>query len=116
MVYVVAGLLALAAATCNAQTEYFRFNTSTVIMQDTAGEMTVGSVSWPVRAWCDSLVCGPLQWYGVKWQRMDNGALYCITTGFMAKYLPGPGGKSLGVYPAGAIKSMEFHERKTSKQ
>lgn len=108
-------LMAGAVSTCNAQNVHFHFNTSTIIMQDTAGETTVGSASWPVRAWCDSLRCGPLQWYGIKWQRMDSGALYFIAPGFMAKYLPGPGGKSLAVYPSGAIKSMEFHE-KTQRQ
>lgn len=101
---------------CCAQT-HFDFNTATVIMVDTTGEMTVGNTSWPVRAWRDTLTAGPLMWYGVKWTETDGGHLWCITPFFRAHYAPGPGGKGLLVMPAGAVKTMEFLERTTySKQ
>lgn len=111
------GLLAFVSCTatvfkCCAQT-HFEFNTSTIIMVDTTGEMTVGNTSWPVRAWCDSLTAGPMAWHGIKWEEMDGGHLWCITPVFRAHYAPGPGGKGLLIMPAGAIKTIEFLERQT---
>lgn len=94
---------------------YFRFNTSTVVMVDTTGRMDVGSASWPVIASGDSLLIGiparPLLWHGIKWVKMDNGDLHCLTPFFRAHYKPGPGGKSLLVMPAGAIRVIELYEK-----
>ena len=97
----------------------FAFNTSTVVMKDTTGQMDVGLASWPVIATGDSLIIGcpgvPLLWYGIHWVRMDDGSLHYLTPYFQAHYLPGPGGKSLYLRPSGSIREMEFHERVTTK-
>lgn len=101
---------------CGKTQTHFQFNTSTVIMVDTTGEMTVGSASWPVRASCDTLEIGRYFLFtGVKWTVLDAGNMICISPGLLAEYKPGPGGKSLMIAPRGAIKSMEFHE-KTSRE
>lgn len=93
----------------------FHFNTSTVVMEDTTGQMDTGSASWPVIASGDSLIIGiparPLLWHGIKWVKMDNGDLHCMTPHFRAHYKPGPGGKSLLVMPAGAIRVIELYEK-----
>ena len=98
---------------------HFRFNTSTVVMVDTFGQMDVGSASWPVTASGDSLVIGMpgnrLVRHGITWTRTNDGAMHFITSNFYAKYLPGPAGKSLYIRPGGAIKEMEFHERAVTK-
>jgi hypothetical protein len=107
--------IAMCSATVAHGQEVFRFNTITVMMQDTSGETTVGSTSWPIWAHGDTLSAGPLLWWGLKWEVMDSGAMYCATPFFQAKYSPGPGGKALMVRPAGAIKVMEFYERETLK-
>lgn len=97
---------------CGKTQTHFAFNTSTVIMVDTTGEMTVGSASWPVRAYCDTLEIGRYFLYtGIKWTVMDAGNMICIAPGLLAEYLPGPGGKSLMIAPRGAIRRMEFHEK-----
>lgn len=112
-------LLLLAAVKCHAQT-HFEFTTSTVIMCDTAkatntyDPITVGNTSWNIKAWSDTLKCGPLLWYGVKWEK-TNTDLFCMTPYFRAQYSPGPGGKALLVIPSGAIKWMQFLERKNNK-
>ena len=97
---------------CGKSQTHFAFNTSTVIMVDTTGEMTIGSASWPVRAHCDTLEIGRYFLYtGVKWTVMDAGNMICIAPGLLAEYKPGPGGKSLMIAPRGAIRKMEFHEK-----
>jgi hypothetical protein len=105
---------------CRGQ-ELFRFNTSTVVMVDTAGQMDVGSASWPVIASGDSLLIGcparPLLWHRISWVKMDDGSLHFLSPFFQAHYLPGPGGQSLYVrLTGGAIREMEFYERETWKQ
>lgn len=103
---------------CRAQ-EHFRFNTSTVVMVDTTGQMDVGSASWPVIASSDTLYIGcptlPLLWHSIRWVRMDDGSLHYLSPYFQAHYLPGPGGQSLYVRPMGAIREIEFYERPTAK-
>ena len=98
---------------------HFQFNTSTVVMVDTAGQMDVGSASWPVIASGDSLLIGcpalPLMWHRITWIRMDDGSLHFLSPYFIAHYLPGPGGQSLYIRPMGAIREMEFYEKPTTK-
>lgn len=104
---------------CGRSQEVFRFNTSTVVMEDTTGQMDTGSASWPVIASGDSLLIGiparPLLWRNLKWVRMDNGDLYCLTPYFRAHYKPGPGGKSLLVMPGSDIRVIELYEKDTTR-
>ena len=103
---------------CRAQV-HFAFNTSTVVMVDTAGQMDVGSASWPVIASGDSLLIGcparPLLWHRIAWVKMDDGSLHFLSPYFIAHYSPGPGGKSLMIRKRGRIRSMEFYEKQTTK-
>ena len=98
---------------------HFAFNTSTVVMVDTAGQMDVGSASWPVIASGDSLLIGcparPLLWHRIAWVKMDDGSLHFLSPYFIAHYSPGPGGKSLMIRKRGRIRSMEFYEKQTTK-
>ena len=98
---------------------HFQFNTSTVVMVDTAGQMDVGSASWPIIASGDSLriesPAKPMLWNKIIWQTTDTGEMYCITPYFQAHYSPGPGGKSLMIRKRGRIRSMEFYEKQTTK-
>ena len=98
---------------------HFAFNTSTVVMVDTAGQMDVGSASWPIIASGDSLriglPAGPMLWWGISWVKMDDGSLHYLPPYFQAHYIPGPGGQSLYIRPMGAIREMEFYEKPTKK-
>lgn len=103
-------LLLLAAKCAGQEPDLFHFNTSAIVMVDTTGEMTAGGASWRVRAWADTLQCGPLVWYGIKWEHTDSG-LFFLSPFFQASYLSGPGGQSLLVKPQGAIKIIELYEK-----
>lgn len=104
-------VLLLCLYRCNAQeADLFHFNTSAIVMVDTTGEMSAGGASWRVRAWADTLQCGPLVWYGIKWEHTDSG-LFFLSPFFQASYLSGPGGQSLLVKPQGSIKIIELYEK-----
>jgi hypothetical protein len=104
---------------CGRCQEHFRFNTSTVIMQDSAGRMDVGSASWPVWAHGDTLEIGIGReirlWYGIKWIRTDGGHLYFNGPFFSAHYDPGPGGRSIVIRLDGVIRVMELYEKTTTR-
>lgn len=120
-----AGIVALALACallfpyCGRCQQHFKFNTSTVVMQDSTGRMDVGSASWPVHAHGDTLEIGipakPIVWYGIRWEVTEGGHLYYNTPFFSAHYDPGPGGRSIVIRLDGVIRVMELYERMTTK-